>query len=136
MPRPIAVGSLALALSVGAAVDAQTQLDPNRDAVRAVRNAENMLSIAVTMYRERLDQSHRAAFDDSQRRWVDYRQATCDSQARDIADVSVHEAILAFCLWEYALQRLDVIIQLMNCADGDLSCPASSAAPNNRWRGP
>jgi len=136
MPRPIAVGSLALALSVGAAVDAQTQLYSNRDAARAVRNAENVLSIAVTMYRERLDPSQQAAFDDSQRRWADYRKATCDSRARGIADVSTHEVIFAICMWQHALERIDALIQLMTCADGDLSCPALSAAPNNRWRGP
>ena len=61
MPRAIAVGYLAVALSFGAGVDAQTQLDMTRDARRALRNAENMLEVALNIYRKRLDESRRAA---------------------------------------------------------------------------
>ena len=124
MQRLSVVGCLSLALWLGSAADAQTQLELTRDAVRSLRDAESKLAAAVTTYQERLDQSQRAAFDDSQRRWVSYRKAACAFQASGVAGGSAHEMTLAACLADYANQRLDVITKLMNCVEGDLSCPA------------
>ena len=122
MPRLTVVGCL-LVLWLGAAADAQTQLDLNRDAVQSLRDAESRLAAAVSTYRERLDPSQRAAFDESQRRWVSYRKAACAFQASGVTGGSAHEMILATCLADYANQRLDIITKLMNCPEGDLSCP-------------
>jgi uncharacterized protein YecT (DUF1311 family) len=123
VPRLTVIACLALALGSGAAVDAQTQLDMNRDAGRVLRDAESKLAAAVTTYRERLDRSQRAAFDDSQQRWVSYRKAACTFQASGVAGGSAHEMVFATCLTAYANQRLQIISELMNCIEGDLSCP-------------
>ena len=124
MPRFGAVGLVVLALSFGAAVDAQTQLEMNQDADRTLRDTETKLNAAVTTYRKRLDPSQRAAFDESQRRWVAYRKAACEFQAGGVAGGSVYPMVLAACLTDYANQRLVIITELMNCVEGDLSCPA------------
>jgi uncharacterized protein YecT (DUF1311 family) len=124
MQRFAAVGFGALALWLGAAADAQTQLDMNRDADRTLRDTEAKLSVAVTTYRKRLNSSQRAAFDESQRRWVAYRQAACEFQAGGVGGGSAYPMVLAACLTDYANERLVIITELMNCVEGDLSCPA------------
>jgi uncharacterized protein YecT (DUF1311 family) len=124
VPRPISIGLLVLALSLGAHVGAQTQLEMNRDAGRTLRDAEAKLDAVVTTYRKRLDPSQRAAFDESQRRWVAYRKAACEFEASGVAGGSAYSMILAACLTDYANHRLDIVTKLMNCSEGDLSCPA------------
>jgi uncharacterized protein YecT (DUF1311 family) len=93
-----AVGLVVLSLSFSAAVDAQTQLEMNQDADRTLRDTETKLNAAVTTYRKRLDQSQRAAFDESQRRWVAYRKAACEFQAGGVAGGSAYSMVLAACL--------------------------------------
>jgi uncharacterized protein YecT (DUF1311 family) len=90
---------------------------------RTLRDAEAKLHAAVTAYRSRLAPSQRAAFDESQRRWVAYRQAACEFEASGVAGGSAYPMILAACLTDYANQRLDIIARLANCVEGDLSCP-------------
>ena len=124
MPRFAGVGFGVVALWFGAALYAQTQLDMNRDADRALRDVEAKLNVAVSTYRERLDSSQREAFDESQRRWVAYRKASCDFQASGVAGGSAHPMILTLCLTDYANQRLVIVTELLNCVEGDLSCPA------------
>ena len=124
MPRFAAAALGVLALWFGAALHAQTQLDMNLDANRALHDAEAKLNVAVTTYRTRLDSSQRAAFDESQRRWVAYRKAACEFQVSGVAGGSAYPMVLALCLTDYAKQRLVTITELMNCVEGDLSCPA------------
>ena len=124
MPRFAAVGLVVLVLSFSAAVDAQTQLEMNRDADRTLRDTEAKLDAAVTTYRKRLERSQRAAFDESQRRWVAYRKAACEYQSSGVAGGSAYPMVLAACLTDYANERLTIITELMNCFEGDLSCPA------------
>ncbi len=123
-PRFAAVGLSALALWFGAAVHAQTQLDMNRDADRTLRDREAKLNASVAIYRKRLQASQLLAFDESQRRWVAYRKAACEFQAGGVAGGSAYPMVLAACLTDYANQRLVIITELMNCVEGDLSCPA------------
>ncbi len=124
MPRFAAVGFSVLALWFGSAVHAQTQLDMNRDADRTLRDTEAKLNAAITTYRKRLEASQRAAFDESQRRWMAYRKAACEFQAGGVAGGSAYPMVLAACLTDYANERLVIITELMNCVEGDLSCPA------------
>ena len=124
MPRFAAVGLVVLVLSFNAAVDAQTQLEMNRDADRTLRDTEAKLNAAVTTYRKRLGPSQQAAFDESQRRWVAYRKAACEYQSSGVAGGSAYPMVLAACLTDYANERLTIITELMNCFEGDLSCPA------------
>lgn len=101
----------------------QTPLEMNRDADRTLRDADAKLNAAITAYRKRLIGSQLAAFDESQRRWDAFRKATCEFAASGSAGSSAYPMSRAACLTNYAADRLDIITGLMQCVEGDFSCP-------------
>jgi uncharacterized protein YecT (DUF1311 family) len=103
---------------------AQSQSEIDAAAQQALRSVETQLKSAVATYRRRLGAPQRKAFDESQRLWVDYRKAACAFQSSGIAGGSARPMVEASCLRDYAVARLKILHYLLNCQEGDLSCPA------------
>jgi uncharacterized protein YecT (DUF1311 family) len=102
----------------------RSQLDLNACVAADRRQAEARLDAAVGAYRARLHEGDRARFDEVQRAWRQYRDASCAFETSGVEGGSAHPAVLAGCLAESDRERTRRVRALLACREGDLSCPA------------
>jgi len=114
-----------VAASVGSAF-AQTQIELNERAGRALTLANQDLALAIQTYRKRLHWTQRLLFDRSQAAWDAYRRAACDFESSGVSGGSVQPMVVSECLEALARERLRYIETLGTCEKGSLNCPASN----------
>lgn len=77
-------------------------------------------------YKKIMDRLSNNAGDDlksAQKAWVSYRSKECAFRASGVAGGSVHASVVAQCLADMARARTKELETVLNCKEGDLSCP-------------
>jgi uncharacterized protein YecT (DUF1311 family) len=100
-----------------------TQLHVNACVAADRRQAETRLDAAVDAYRARLPEGDRGRFDEVQRAWRQYRDASCAFETSGVEGGSAHPAVLGGCHADAARERTRRVRSLLTCREGDLSCP-------------
>jgi uncharacterized protein YecT (DUF1311 family) len=111
----------------------QTQSEMTQSADQSTRKVMADLDAAIHQYRKRLsaqsaddnDTDRLKEFDESQRKWVEFRKAACDFESSGVRGGSVEGMVNLMCWETYTRERLKHLQYLLNCVDGDLSCPVS-----------
>jgi uncharacterized protein YecT (DUF1311 family) len=85
---------------------------------------DKKLNAAYSQYRSRLSESQKNQLKDAQSAWIKYRDLSCDFEGSGVKGGSAYPMIYSVCRTEKTTARLREINKLLNCQEGDLSCPA------------
>ena len=127
--RPIisaAVLCLAVSATAAAAQDCenpQFQAEMNACAGIAYEQADSALNAAYGDVRSRLDAAGRGQLTATQRAWIAWRDAECAFRSRGVEGGTIYPTIHAGCLTELTEQRTADFQTMLECPEGDLSCP-------------
>lgn len=126
--RIIAAAVAILAVSATAAsaqdcTDPQTQTDLNICAGKRYEAADAALNAIYGTVRDRLDEAGREQLLTTQRAWIAYRDAECTFRSRGVEGGSIYPLIYGDCLTELTEQRTADFENMLDCPEGDLSCP-------------
>jgi uncharacterized protein YecT (DUF1311 family) len=123
--RSLASGLAAIAVGVVAnAADAQTGRDDEELQALIVREAEKELEDELTAIQARLSPEQRSLLDRAQLSWTTFRSDHCRLQASGVAGGSAYSLIYGVCLEDLTRNRIRQLEYLLDCEEGDLSCPA------------
>jgi uncharacterized protein YecT (DUF1311 family) len=102
-----------------------SQAGLNQCAGDAYKKADAALNATYKQVMARLKDSEAAAKSlvAAQRAWIAYRDAQCDFMSSGVEGGSARPMIVAQCLEQLTTQRADDLKALLNCEEGDLSCP-------------
>ncbi|KGM33283.1 lysozyme inhibitor LprI family protein [Inquilinus limosus] len=127
----IASAILLAALPAAAQQDCpdDSQAGLNQCAGDAYKKADAALNAAYKQVMARLKDSEAAAKSlvAAQRAWIAYRDAECDFMSSGVEGGSARPMIVAQCLEQLTTRRADDLKALLNCEEGDLSCPVPAA---------
>lgn len=103
----------------------ESQAGLNQCAGDAYKKADAALNAAYKQVMARLKDSEDAAKSlvAAQRAWIGYRDAECDFMSSGVEGGSARPMIVAQCLEQETTRRTDDLKALLNCEEGDLSCP-------------
>lgn len=106
-----------------------SQAGLNQCAGDAYKKADAALNAAYKQVMARLKDSDAAAKSlvAAQRAWIAYRDAECDFMSSGVEGGSARPMVVAQCLEQLTTQRADDLKALLNCEEGDLSCPVPAA---------
>lgn len=106
-----------------------SQAGLNQCAGDAYKKADAALNATYKQVMARLKDSEAAAKSlvAAQRAWIAYRDAECDFMSSGVEGGSARPMIVAQCLEQLTTQRADDLKALLNCEEGDLSCPVPAA---------
>ena len=104
--------------------DPKSQLEMTTCAGQEYASQDQKLNAAYSRYRSRLSESQKNQLKEAQVAWIRYRDLACDFESSAVADGSAHRMVRYECLTEKTVARLREITKLMECKEGDLSCPA------------
>jgi len=132
MLKPVIAAAILLAALPAAAQqdcpdDSQAGL--NQCAGDAYKKADAALNATYRQVMARLKDSEAAAKSlvAAQRAWIAYRDAECDFISSGVEGGSARPMIVAQCLEQLTARRTDDLKALLNCEEGDLSCPVPPA---------
>ena len=132
MLKPVIAAAILLAALPAAAQqdcpdDSQAGL--NQCAGDAYKKADAALNATYRQVMARLKDSEAAAKSlvAAQRAWIAYRDAECDFMSSGVEGGSARPMIVAQCLEQLTTRRTDDLKALLNCEEGDLSCPVPPA---------
>lgn len=105
----------------------RTQVDLDACVAADRHRAEARLEVISGAYRARLPHDDaRRRFDEVQQAWMRYREASCGFETSGVEGGSAHGAVLSGCLAEVTRELTRRVRALLDCREGDLSCPALS----------
>jgi len=117
----IAVSTTALAEGCG---DLDGQSEMNECAIKEFQQLDQKLNRTLKEYKVRLDDEQKLKFRASQLAWIKYRNLSCVFESSVVEGGSVYPLIYNYCLSAKTNARLKELDYLVNCEEGDLSCPA------------
>lgn len=91
--------------------------------VASQKKAEARMNGYYDKMRTRLRPESRELLDDSQRKWVSYRDAYCKLEATGAEGGTIQPWVVAECMQGMAASRADELKPYVKCDQGDLSCP-------------
>lgn len=128
--RSIILAAVFFTVSAGFAAaqncdDPQTQSEMNACAGQMLEEADAALNATYAEVRERLqyDEEGRDLLVKAQRAWIAYRDAECEMRSMGVAGGSIYPTIHAGCLTDLTEQRTADFNAMLQCPEGDLSCP-------------
>jgi uncharacterized protein YecT (DUF1311 family) len=104
--------------------DPKSQLEMTTCAGQEYASQDKKLNVGYSQYRSRLSKSQQNQLKDAQVAWIRYRDLSCDFESSAVEGGSAHQMVRYGCLTEKTAARLREITKLMECKEGDLSCPA------------
>ncbi|MCX5520917.1 lysozyme inhibitor LprI family protein [Kaistia defluvii] len=129
MRRIILTAALTLAgISVANAMDcdnAPDQATMHVCADMALKATDKQLNITYQAITRRLADNPDTAklLVKSQRAWMAFRDAECAFRTSGVSGGSAYPTVLLTCIDGMTRTRLDTLKELMNCQEGDMSCP-------------
>nr|WP_315395166.1 lysozyme inhibitor LprI family protein [uncultured Duganella sp.] len=121
---PLVVSSL---LSAGAWADCAapaTQSEMTQCAGQAYSAADKKLNLAYNEYRARLGAEQKKQLTQAQQAWIKYRDLSCAFESSGVEGGSAYPMVRSACLAAKTESRLKEITALLDCKEGDMSCPA------------
>jgi len=108
--------------------DAATQAEINECAGKAFKDADARLNALYNQLLGRLkdDADRRKLLINAQRAWVTLRDTDCAFIASSVEGGSIYPTIFSGCLEDETKERIGRLKRLLDCKEGDLSCPAPS----------
>ena len=126
MKRFIIAGA-ALLLSASALADecdkATTQLELNTCSAQQYQAADKKLNQTYQAAIKRAAAPQRDLLNKAQQAWIALRDADCNFIGSGTEGGSVQPMIISQCLTEKTVEREAFLASLMQCEEGDLSCP-------------
>jgi uncharacterized protein YecT (DUF1311 family) len=104
--------------------DPKSQLEMTTCAGQEYASQDKKLNAAYFQYRTRLSESQKNQLKDAQVAWIKYKDLSCDFESSAAEGSSIHQMVRYGCLTEKTKVRLREVSKLMECKEGDLSCPA------------
>ncbi len=114
------LSSLTLALDCDEAI---TQSELNKCEATSLEQETKKINRVYNDLRKKMDPKQQKMLKDIQLAWIKFRDLSCKYRASGAEGGSVHSAIVNGCLTEMTRQRIKELLELNNCAEGDLSCP-------------
>jgi len=108
--------------------NAATQAEINECAGKAFKDADARLNAVYNdlLGRFKGDADRQKLLISAQRAWITLRDADCAFIASGVEGGSLYPTILSSCLEEETKERIGRLKRLLDCKEGDLSCPAPS----------
>ncbi|MDR6287747.1 uncharacterized protein YecT (DUF1311 family) [Inquilinus ginsengisoli] len=121
----ITVGLLAALPAAAQDCPDETQSGMNKCAADAYKQADAALNATYKQIIERLkdDADTTKSLVAAQRAWIAYRDAECDFITSGAAGGTVRRMLQTMCLEQVTSRRVDELKPLLECEEGDLSCP-------------
>ncbi|HGM5308660.1 TPA: lysozyme inhibitor LprI family protein [Serratia marcescens] len=101
----------------------QTQLDMNECAYADYKKADDELNMAYQKIVTQISGEQRNLLKTAQNKWIIYRDADCKFQSYKSSDGTVNPMNIAMCLQAKTKQRTQELLSVLNCPEGDVSCP-------------
>jgi uncharacterized protein YecT (DUF1311 family) len=90
-----------------------------------LRDADKELNrVHRALGKELAEASAKTAFDEAEKTWEAYRDAECKFESSGVAGGSAEHMVVAYCQAQRARTRTAVLKRILNCKEGDLTCPA------------
>ncbi|QBC03247.1 lysozyme inhibitor LprI family protein [Enterobacter cloacae] len=125
--KRILIAGAALLLSASALADecskATTQLELNTCSAQQYQAADNKLNQTYQAAIKRAAAPQRELLKKAQQAWITLRDADCAFMGSGTEGGSVQPMIINQCLAEKTVEREAFLASLMQCEEGDLSCP-------------
>ena len=115
------ISTLAFALDCQ---NAQTQAEMNQCASTELNRATKQINQTYYDLRAKLNSTQKQQLKEVQLAWIKFKNLACEFEASGVEGGSAHSMTLAACLTEKSRQRNQELETLVNCQEGDLSCPA------------
>jgi uncharacterized protein YecT (DUF1311 family) len=115
------VAKHALALDCG---NPKTQSDMSRCAANDLDRETKKINQTYSTLRTKLSPKQQQDFKAVQLAWIKFKDLDCKFQASGVAGGSAYPMIVSACLTSRTIQRNKELDYLLNCQEGDLSCPA------------
>ncbi|CAD5354398.1 MULTISPECIES: lysozyme inhibitor LprI family protein [Enterobacter] len=129
--KPLLIAGAALLFSTSALADvcasANTQADMNSCTAQQYQAADKKLNQTYQTVMKRADAAQQPLLKKAQQAWIVLRDADCAFAASGSAGGSVQPMIANQCLAEKTTEREAYLASLMQCEEGDLSCPLPPA---------
>lgn len=103
--------------------NAQTQLEMNQCAAQSYQKIDAELTAIYKKLSETAKDEQRNMLQTSQKKWIEFRDADCKFLSSGVEGGSAHSMILSNCLASMTESRIETLKSVLNCEEGDLSCP-------------
>ncbi|WP_165461155.1 lysozyme inhibitor LprI family protein [Atlantibacter sp.] len=107
---------------------AQTQLELNECAASEYKKADSELNAAYKKVFTLASKQQHDILKNAQNAWIKLRDADCDFIASGVEGGSIQPMIYSQCLTDKTRERTAYLESLLQCGEGDLSCPLPPAA--------
>lgn len=104
-------------------VDQPTEPEARLCAAAELEQADKALNQRYAEYRSRLDENQKRQLKEVQLAWIRFRDLSCRFESSGVEGGSIHGFILNTCLTGKTRDRTRQIQALIDCKEGDLSCP-------------
>ncbi|MNB92386.1 hypothetical protein D3C75_394890 [compost metagenome] len=129
--KRVLIAGAALLLSSQALADectnATTQSEMNACSARQYQAADKKLNQTYQAASKRADTAQRDLLKRAQQAWITLRDADCAFVGSSTEGGSIQPMIVNLCLAEKTSEREAFLASLMQCEEGDLSCPLPPA---------
>ena len=125
-PVLLLVAMAAPALAAGLdCKNAETQADLNLCAAKDLQDADQEIGrVNKALAKELGDPAAKTALEQAAKAWDEYRDAECKFESSGVAGGSAEQMVVAYCQAQRARTRTNVLKRILNCKEGDLTCPA------------
>lgn len=107
---------------------AETQLELNTCAADEYKKADGELNAAYKKVFALASKEQHDLLKNAQNAWIKLRDADCDFIASGVEGGSIQPMIYSQCLTDKTRERTAYLESLLQCGEGDLSCPLPAAA--------
>ncbi|MBB3324255.1 MULTISPECIES: lysozyme inhibitor LprI family protein [Atlantibacter] len=109
---------------------AETQLELNECAAAEYQKADGELNAAYKKVFALASKEQHSLLKNAQNAWIKLRDADCDFIASGVEGGSIQPMIYSQCLTDKTRERSAYLESMLQCGEGDLSCPLPAAASN------
>ncbi|ATA24195.1 hypothetical protein BIY26_00990 [Brenneria goodwinii] len=103
--------------------NAQTQLDMNQCANEEYKKADSELNTLYQDVLKRTSDEQTNLLKSAQNKWIEYRDSDCKFQTFQSKEGSIYPMVYAHCLANKTADRINEFKSMLNCEEGDMSCP-------------
>ncbi|WP_312981443.1 lysozyme inhibitor LprI family protein [Atlantibacter sp.] len=107
---------------------AATQMELNQCAGEEYKKADGELNAAYKKVFTRASKEQQDLLKQSQNAWIKVRDADCNFIASGVEGGSIQPMIFSQCLADKTRERTAYLDSLLQCEEGDLSCPLPPAS--------
>ena len=100
-----------------------SQMDLNICAGQSYQVADKALNDTYQLLLTKIDASQQEKLREAQRLWISFRDKECTFETSATEGGSIHSMMYTNCIQHLTEDRTKQLSALMNCQEGDMSCP-------------